>query len=340
MSMNANPDTISVVMPAYNAGMTVEAALRSLLAQTYAALEVIVVDDGSTDDTPAILARAAAADGRVRVIRQANAGVTAARLRGLGAVTGRWVGFMDADDGMDEAMLERLHENAVQYGADIAHCGYRMVFPSRVDYYGGTGEIAVHDRKAGLRRLLAGKTEPGLWNKLFRRELTDGLLRFGGMDDSVRVNEDLLMNFYLFRMAEKSVYEDVCPYAYIVRPGSAAASRDRLCHYTDPVRVWETLYSQTADNPALRGLALAGLARRHIRLASMDVRANPAALTPLRSSSRRRLRALLPALRREPDCGARLVCEAHGAAALPGLYGAAKRTFARVTGRDRRYEIA
>lgn len=333
-------DTISVVMPAYNAARYVEAALQSLLAQTHTALEAIVVDDGSTDDTPAVLARIAAADGRVRVLRQANAGATAARLRGLAAATGRWVGFMDADDAMDPDMLARLYANAIRHNADVSHCGYRMVFPDRVELCRGTGRLAVHDRADGLRSLLAGETEPGLWNKLFRRELTDGLLRGGGMDASIRINEDLLMNFYLFRAADRSVYEDVCAYAYIIRPGSAAASRERLCHYTDPVRVWETLYAQTADDPALRGLALGGLARRHIRLASMGGREGPGGLSPLRASSRARLRALLPALRREPDCGPRLVLEAHWAAAWPGLYGAAHRTFSHVTGRDRRYAVS
>lgn len=96
---------VSVVVPAYNYGRFLAGALDSVLAQTVRPHEVIVVDDGSTDDTPAVAARFA---GRVAYVRQANAGVSAARNNGIGRATGDWLAFLDADDEWEPDFLERV----------------------------------------------------------------------------------------------------------------------------------------------------------------------------------------------------------------------------------------
>lgn len=90
---------VSIIMPAYNAARYIEEAIASALMQTLADLELIVVDDASTDNTAAIAERFATTDARVRVLRQAeNAGPSAARNRGLGEARGRWIAILDADD--------------------------------------------------------------------------------------------------------------------------------------------------------------------------------------------------------------------------------------------------
>ena len=86
---------ISVIIPCYNSGTHLAQAIDSVLAQTCPASEIIVVDDGSTDDSPAIMARYG---DRIRVVRQANAGLPAARNAGIQAATGEWLAFLDADD--------------------------------------------------------------------------------------------------------------------------------------------------------------------------------------------------------------------------------------------------
>ena len=103
--------TVSVVIPTYNYAGYVGEAIDSALAQTAPPHEVIVVDDGSTDDTPAVLARYA---GRVRVIRQANAGLSAARNAGIRAAGGEWVAFLDSDDAFHPRKLERQLAAAVR----------------------------------------------------------------------------------------------------------------------------------------------------------------------------------------------------------------------------------
>src|SRR5262245_39908172 len=95
---------VSVVIPSYNSAAYLPAAIDSVLAQTARDLEVIVVDDGSTDDTPDVVARYGPP---VRGIRQANAGVAAARNRGIAEARGRYIAFLDADDTWEPVKLER-----------------------------------------------------------------------------------------------------------------------------------------------------------------------------------------------------------------------------------------
>ena len=150
-------ETISVIIPAYNVAPWLPRCLDSVLAQTYSKLEIIVVDDGSADNTWQVMEDYAARDGRIRPIFKENGGVTSARLAGVAAATGEWVGFSDGDDAIDPDMYCHLLENAHAYGADISHCGHRVEFPDgRVAYVHNTGELRQQDNLTGLRDLLDG----------------------------------------------------------------------------------------------------------------------------------------------------------------------------------------
>ena len=230
---------ISVIVPAYNNAPWLPRCLDSLLGQTYTDLEIIVVDDGSQDETPAVLARYQSKDPRIHPIRQENGGVTSARLHGVREATGAWIGFVDGDDIVEPDMYERLLRNAENHGADISHCGYQMVFEDgRVNYFHNTGALLEHDRDDACKELLSGRLiEPGLCNKLFRASLFQGL----EMDLGIKINEDLLMNFLLFKQVKKAVFEDFCPYHYLVRSGSATRRKLNAHQIYDPVRVKEKI---------------------------------------------------------------------------------------------------
>ena len=134
--MNSDIYKISIIVPAYNIAAWLPRCLDSILGQTYQNLEVIVVDDGSTDHTGDILERYAAMDARIRPLRKANGGVTSARLEGIRYADGEWIGFVDGDDEIEPDMYERLMGNALKYSADISHCGYQMVFSDgRINYF-------------------------------------------------------------------------------------------------------------------------------------------------------------------------------------------------------------
>jgi glycosyltransferase involved in cell wall biosynthesis len=117
---------VTAIVPAHNAARYVEATLHSLRQQTHSALEILVVDDGSTDDTAERVAREAERDGRLRLIRQANAGVAAARNRGLEEARGDFIAFVDADDvwypRATERMLQRLQAAGKGCGLAYAWC--------------------------------------------------------------------------------------------------------------------------------------------------------------------------------------------------------------------------
>ena len=100
-------ETISVIIPAYNVAPWLPRCLDSILAQTYPKLEIIVVDDGSADNTRQVMEDYAARDARIRPIFKENGGVTSARLAGVAAATGEWVGFADGDDAIDPDILTR-----------------------------------------------------------------------------------------------------------------------------------------------------------------------------------------------------------------------------------------
>lgn len=337
--MDENNDLISVIVPVYNISSHLRRSIGSILSQTYNNLEVIAVDDGSTDDSSAVLKELAADDARVRVLHQENGGVTKARLNGVAAARGEWIGFVDGDDYIEPDMYKRLLDNAVEYKADISHCGYQMVFPSRVDYYYNTGRLIRQDQATGLKDLLEGSfVEPGLCNKLFRKSLFHSLLHSDVMDCGVKNTEDLLMNYYLFREAQSAVYEDFCPYWYMVRKGSAATASLNEHNLLDPLRVLKRLKAETEGDTPLRRIVNARLAGCLVRLATIRHGAQESLVGPCRKQARRELRAMLPELLRG-EYSRRTKLHASWASLWPWSYSAVHRVYSKLRGTDKKYEV-
>ncbi|HUF31545.1 MAG TPA: glycosyltransferase family A protein, partial [Gemmatimonadaceae bacterium] len=136
---------VSVVIPALNAATTIAETLASLQAQRFTEWEAVVVDDGSTDDTSAIVAAIAASDPRISIVRQESAGAAAARNRGLTLIRHRWVLFLDADDWILPEHLERLAAVLDSSpAADAAVCGWTLVRAGRAiesEYCRGEGDL-------------------------------------------------------------------------------------------------------------------------------------------------------------------------------------------------------
>lgn len=330
---------ISIIIPAYNIGAYLGKTLDSILAQSHENLEVIVVDDGSSDSTGAVAEDYARRDSRIRVIRQENGGVTSARLRGVREAGGQWIGFVDGDDLVEPWMYERLLKNALAHNAKISHCGYRMDFPNgRVDFYYNTGRLLCRDNAGGLNDLIRGDfVEPSLCTKLFRRELLESLLRSGGMPRDCRYNEDLLMNFRLFMAADKSVYEDVCPYHYVLRKGSAANSPMNRYKLYDPLEVARIILREAPEGA--RDSAEEKMVRILVNGAAMDLTPNPELIAPYREQSRRELRSRLWGILKGRSCGRKLIIQAIWAAVWPGSYRWVHKLHGRLTGNDKKYDF-
>lgn len=126
--MNAENPTISVIIPVYNTENYLEKCIRSVLTQTFPDFELLLIDDGSTDNSGEICNKYSKIDSRVRVFHKENSGVSASRNLGLDNARGQWIAFCDSDDWMEKSMLEDLHDKLIQEQADIAYCNINMVF--------------------------------------------------------------------------------------------------------------------------------------------------------------------------------------------------------------------
>lgn len=188
------PLTVSVIIPTYNYGRFIAETLRSVLAQTLSPSEVIVVDDGSTDDTAEVIAAFGSA---VKYIRQENAGVCAARNRGVMESRGELIAFLDADDLLEPSAFEK---QVARFEADasigLVHCGIRE-FDSEtgqtITYKLVGGEEGVADNLL----LWEGAVIPGPGAGMVSREAFDAV---GGFDTSMKVGEDW---DFCYRIARK-----------------------------------------------------------------------------------------------------------------------------------------
>lgn len=283
-----NGESISVIVPAYNIAPWLPRSLDSLLAQTHKALEIIVVDDGSADNVGEVLADYTARYPNVKAIHKENGGVTSARLRGVAEASGDWIGFMDGDDYVEPQMYARLLKNAQEADAQISHCGHQILFSDgRREFVHNSEKVRIQDKRTGLWELLDNReVSLSLCTKLYRRELFQGIEDW--TDTSIKYNEDLLMNYYLFGKAEKSVFEGNCPYHYILRQDSASCKGISENYIFDPIRVRQFLLERC--EPEMREDVQQALIRNLLfNYAQLDVHPDRKKLKDLRT----RVRTLL-----------------------------------------------
>lgn len=328
--------TISIIVPVYNIAPYLSRCLDSLMAQSYSDLEVIVVNDGSTDDSGMIIDQYAKKDCRIKPIHKENGGVSSARLAGIAASAGAWIGFVDGDDYVEPEMFAHLMKNALENDADISHCGYQMVFPDgHIDMYYNTGRKEKLNRMEGLKALLKGDyLEPGLWNKLYRREIIIGFDSSPLWDSSIRINEDLLMNYILFDRAGLTVYEDIPFYHYLLRPGSAATTKKPgLFKVQNPVQVTERILHDAEKDQRIYALA----AERYIRILIGTIQQTD---WPEESvAAKKKLRQKLRKPRTIRGVSGKVVLMAFGAAYMQPVYKLIRKVYNRFTGIDKKYDL-
>ena len=169
---------ISVIVTVYNIREYLPKAVDSILSSTYQNLEVLLIDDGSTDGSERICDEYAKKDGRVRVVHQRNGGAYSARNTGLLEAKGDYLTFVDGDDWIEPQMYETLLAAMMEQDADLAVCRYRKIYENRrVDL--STPMAAVFEGQELLAKYLeedeAWLIQTAVWNKLWKRSLSDGL---------------------------------------------------------------------------------------------------------------------------------------------------------------------
>ena len=217
-----NSIDISVIVPCFNAERYLSVCLESLKAQRSPEIEMIFIDDGSTDATGAILDAFARTEPRAKVLHIHNAGVSAARNRGISQAKGRYIAFVDADDALEENGLAILYQGAMRSGAQITsanHMLFDMESSSRVPV---EIEPVVQQPSEIVKEIIhMHRIYNNIWNKLYDRELfADGLR----LDESVRIGEDALLNLQLYLRARKVVHLPEGTYVYRVHSQSAMAN--------------------------------------------------------------------------------------------------------------------
>nr|WP_305137232.1 polysaccharide pyruvyl transferase family protein [uncultured Schaedlerella sp.] len=224
---------ISVIIPMYNTEKYIRQCLDSVLRQTFQDMEIIVIDDGSADKGPEICEELGQTDARIRLYRQENGGVSAARNYGIELADGEYIFFLDSDDVLHPLLMEKMIRQAEKQQADLVFCGYRKLDAEKLD------ALPAADQKKEIRARFetaeGNEVEKwlhiqyvnqlsGIGGKLLRRSLI-GSLRF---DRSLSNGEDTLFLYYFIRRQVRAAYLKKDWYYYRIHPESVTQSSAML----------------------------------------------------------------------------------------------------------------
>ncbi len=323
---------VSVIIPVYNLRGHIGPCLRSVRGQTFGNLEILLVDDGSTDGSAELCEELAAEDARIRVIRRENGGVSAARNTGLEEAKGDLVAFVDGDDAVAPDYIARLTA-PMEEGVILSVCGHARITGYDRPLPEGSGASAVYPAEACAERLLRGRFPVGAWGCVFRRSGI-GDLRFA---EGVRNNEDKLFLYsYLMRdLSGKVAVTDDPLYGYYVREGSAA--RTAWNGSLDRVWVADRIEELTAEKrPQWSGAAKnAAIGARHEILKSI-VRSG--AKTPQARETWSKMKREILGRGWPRGAGSRLKLESFCLRAGKPVYTLLVKTFYGITSDDKRFK--
>ena len=261
---------ISIIVPVFNAEKYLGSCLDSVLSQTYRNLEILVIDDGSTDHSPEICDEYMEKDARVLVIHQNNRGAAAARNAGLKACRGSFIGFADADDVAAPEYVECLYRAAEESGAGIARCEYLRFRgeknPFRPEAGSGkepeAGSVRKPESSAGTKkeagsvrwsvcpgkeivmRMIAESRETAVWTGLYRREVLEGIFFEEG-----RLFEDVMFSCRAYMHTETALLSGRKLYAYREKgSGTGGSSREAPLKMLDALTVREQRIAYLEEN--------------------------------------------------------------------------------------------
>ncbi len=227
-------ELISVIVPIYRVENYIRKCIDSIIGQTYTALEIILVDDGSPDNCGIICDEYAESDSRIRVIHKENGGLSSARNTALDVIRGDWIICIDSDDYVHPDMIKRLYNAAINSNSDISICshyiekGDKLLITERVE-----DDIKIWDKHTALYRLVEDREVKNYaWGKLYKAELFDGVRYPEG-----RNYEDVATTYYLFDKAQKIIKIPDYLYYYLIREdgisfNDSTAAWHKGCHAT------------------------------------------------------------------------------------------------------------
>lgn len=214
-------ELISIIIPIYNVEKYLGKCIESIINQTYENLEIILVNDGSKDDSKNICEFYQKKDKRIIVINKKNGGLSDARNTGLDVARGKYIGFVDSDDFIDRNMYQILYNDIVSNNADIAICNYKKIYENElVNVENKLNNTEIYNKEDAIRLLIMGdKINDYAWNKLYKAELFKNIKYPVG-----RNMEDMGTTYKVFEIAERITYNEYIGYYYLQRNNSILAS--------------------------------------------------------------------------------------------------------------------
>ena len=215
-------ELVSIIIPVYNVASYISECLKSIESQTYSNLEILVIDDGSSDKTADIVRYFASKDKRIRLISQSNQGVSSARNHGLDLMSGKYVAFVDGDDWIEEGYIEKMYKKMSETDSDIVKSGCRFINTDtgKTRLYRSLDKLLIGVK--AIEYYLCGRMiSSSMCGGLYRSDLFHNNVRF---DSHVKIGEDGQMTLLLLSKAKKVALIPDILYNIRVREGSASRS--------------------------------------------------------------------------------------------------------------------
>ena len=248
---------ISVIVPVYNVAQYLEKSIASIQKQTYQNLEIILVDDGATDESGRLCDAIAEQDDRVSVLHKKNEGLSQARNDGMKQTHGDYLIFIDSDDYIHPEMIQSLYEQLIQEDADVSSCGVMNVYANDESPQSANQDVYfVCDSQTFLREYLIGEKIPGtICNKLIKREIATALSFPKGL-----IYEDAYYHFDLIKLAKKYVV-NTKPYYYYFHRGDSITTKPYAEKDLAYIDIYQKFYNEVVKNyPDLKEVAFFRLA--------------------------------------------------------------------------------
>lgn len=217
-------ELVSIIVPIYNGELYLDQCIASILNQSYPQIEVLLIDDGSTDQSGIICDRYAKRDSRVRVVHQENGGVSSARNHGLRLASGKWVQFVDSDDYLDAKMTETLVSAIQEQQTELAMCGYTIIHPDRRELMllPSVPVLPVQKLDEQIPHLFGRYLLNTLWNKLYIREKITV-----SFEEGCSLGEDLFFNLAYFKNIQQLTVLDEALYFYVLDNAQSLTKKAR-----------------------------------------------------------------------------------------------------------------
>lgn len=231
---------ICIIVPVYNIETYIEKCIQSLICQTYRDLQIILVDDGSTDMSGTICDEYAKNDSRIEVIHQKNQGLVSARKAGLSLANGSYIGFVDGDDYVEPDMYENLFQCIKEKGVDIVHSSFYMTdcaIESPKGYIKG-------DKVSNIKKYVLGLRDeceitPSIWSKLFRSDVIHSC--YDAVPNNQSYGEDLLCLTEAMCRGYSIYCLDKAYYHYTIRNDSISHTKS-VQNYQREINLYHCLY--------------------------------------------------------------------------------------------------